>query len=157
LLINILLSSQLFSQNFSVPSPTASQITKYGSASVNESSGKITCAIPAYNYQAGVISLPIGLNYIGNGAKIDQHTNWVVTNWLLNAGGVITRVFNHIPDETAQSRIFKEQAQALMDYGDDLNAANDVLDLVDGNNLEDDLRPDLFSFSFPPFGSFLFR
>ena len=91
-----------YSQSFSVPSPSAAQMTRYGGVSANEHSGRVTTSIPLYTYQAGNLSIPIGLSYVGNGVKIDQQSSWVGTNWNLIAGGAVTRIVNHIPDETAQ-------------------------------------------------------
>lgn len=145
-------STQTFSQSYSVPSPTASQMTRYNGVSLNESSGRVTTSIPVYNYQVGGISVPVSLNYVGNGVKIDQHSNWVGTNWLLDAGGVVTRVVNHIADETAINRLFAEDNAMLSDV---INNGDYIVDLIEGNNTTDDLRPDLFSFSFPGYsGSF---
>ena len=130
---------------YSIPSPSAAQSTKYGNSSLNESTGKITASIPLHNYQAGNLSVPLGLQYIGNGVKIDQHSNWVGTNWFLNAGGVITRIVNHIPDEHAEDRLFAEDAAYLTDPANGMYSKQ----LIDGENATDDLRPDVFSFSFP--------
>lgn len=141
----LLFSFSLNAQSYSVPSPGASQMTKYSGASLNESSGRATTSIPLYNFQAGNITIPIGLSYTGNGVKIDQHSNWVGTNWLLQGGGVITRVVNHLPDESAANRLFEEDNAFLMDGDNTLY----VDDLIRGVNTTDDLRPDLFSFSFP--------
>lgn len=155
-ILTIVLSTfQVFSQSFSVPSPSASQMTKYGGASLNESTGQVTTSIPIYNYKVGNLSLPMGLTYIGNGVKIDQHSNWVGTNWLLSSGGVVTRVVNHLPDETAQNRLFTDDVNALFNSSGEPNDITYVQDLIDGVNTTDDLRPDNFSFSFPGYsGSF---
>lgn len=132
-----------------MPSPSASQMTKYSNTSVNESTGRVITSVPLYSYNAGKLSIPLSLNYIGNGVKIDQHSNWVGTNWLLNAGGIVTRVVNHRPDELATTRLFEEDLQSIID--DPFYAS----ELQNGINTTDDLRPDVFSYSFPGFsGSF---
>jgi len=144
LILSALLAKQANAQSFSVPSPSASQMTRYGGSSINESSGRVTTSIPVYKYNAGNLSVPIGLNYVGNGVKIDQHSNWVGTNWLLNSGGVITRVVNHIADESAQNRLYFDNIDYLSDSANHSYTSG----LLNGTNLNDDLRPDLFSFSF---------
>ena len=146
LFLSVCVSFQIFSQSYSVPSPSASQMTRYSGASINESSGRVSASIPIYKYQAGNISVPVGLSYIGNGVKVDQQSNWVGTNWLLSSGGVVTRVVNHLPDETATNRLFAEDNAFL---SDNINNALYIKDLIDGVNTTDDMRPDLFSFSFP--------
>jgi len=150
LAVSCLCTSNSVAQSFSVPSPSASQMTRYGGSSINESSGRVTTSIPVYNYNAGNLSVPIGLNYVGNGVKIDQHSNWVGTNWLLNSGGVITRVVNHIADETATNRLYFSDIESSLSTNSSYTAG-----LLNGTNLTDDLRPDLFSFSFQGYsGSF---
>lgn len=146
LVLSMAFSFSVYSQSTSVPSPSASQMTRYSGVSLNESSGRVTASIPIYNYQAGSIGVPIGLSYVGNGVKVDQHSNWVGTNWNLSAGGVVTRVVNHIADETATNRLFAEDNSMLSDI---TNHGQYIIDLIEGENLNDDLRPDLFSFSFP--------
>jgi hypothetical protein len=152
--VSVLYTGGLLAQSSSVPSPSSSQMTRYAESSVNESSGRITASVPIYNFQAGNLTLPIGLSYVGNGVKIDQQSNWVGTNWNLQAGGVVTRIVNHLPDETATNRLFLSDANLLIETTGGANTQY-IQDLVNGVNLEDDLRPDIFSFSFPGYsGSF---
>ncbi len=98
--------SQMMSQdipidlpNLNPQSPNAYQFAKYGEINVNESTGVISPSIPLYTYQSGGISIPITLNYSGNGVKVAQETTWTGINWNLNAGGVITRQVRDLPDE----------------------------------------------------------
>lgn len=104
--------------NMVLPSPQAYELVKYGNVSVDESSGRVSPAIPIYNYKAGNLELPISLNYSGNGVKVEQKPTWTGINWLLNAGGVITRVVKDLPDETSNPRLFysQEQLDALITY-----------------------------------------
>jgi len=155
LVVNTLFIGNSAAQSFSVPSPSASQMTRYGGSSINESSGRVTTSIPLYNFQAGNLSLPISLNYVGNGVRVDQHSNWVGTNWQLNSGGVVTRVVNHIADESAPAGLYSTDIPFLQDPVN----SNYTLSLLSSNSLigtlPKDLRRDLFSFSFPGYsGSF---
>ncbi len=147
LLFILFITSSIFSQLTSLPSSAAFQSTKYTDANVNESSGRVTTSIPICNYQVGRLQVPISLNYVGNGVKVSQQSNWVGTNWNLNAGGVVTRIVNGYPDEKASARFFLE------DLGDPalLNSQNYILQPGDTR----DYRADIFSFSFPGYsGSF---
>lgn len=150
LIVSIFYTVELSGQ--SLPSASAAQMTRYGNVSVNESSGRVTTSIPIYTFQAGNLSMPIGVSYVGNGVKVDQQSSWVGTNWSLNAGGVVTRVVHHIADEVAENRLTAVDIENAMH---DPNDFQYISELIDGDNLTDDIRPDIFSFSFPGYsGSF---
>lgn len=133
--------NQAYSQGVAFPSNAAMQSTRYSGASVNESSGRIATTIPVYNYEVGRLSVPVMLNYTGNGVKVSQQSNWVGTNWNLSAGGVITRIVNYLPDEKANTRVFKEEIEAM---GSQFNPAN-YPPYPTGNS---DIEADIFSFNF---------
>lgn len=138
----------VYSQISSLPSVNAMSQTKFSDVSVNESSGKLTQNLPLYSYNSGGLNIPINLFYSGNGVKVIQQSSWVGTNWSLNAGGVVTRIVNDIPDEKATHRVFFEEIQS---YGTNLEGHLYVKDSSDTR----DFRADLFSYSFPGYsGSF---
>lgn len=85
--------------NLSPQTPTTSDLGKYGEIQVNESTGIISPSIPLFEYNAGKMSIPLTLNYSGNGVKVNQDPTWTGINWNINPGGVITRVVNDLPDE----------------------------------------------------------
>ena len=76
---------------FSPPSPNAYQIGRFGQVPVNESTGAINYSIPLHTYKVGDITVPVTLNYSGNGVKVDQSSSLTGINWTLMAGGVIIR------------------------------------------------------------------
>lgn len=84
---------------YSPQSPTTNDLGKYGEVQVNESTGVISPTIPLFEYNAGKISIPITLNYSGNGVKVNQDPTWTGVNWNINPAGVITRVVKDRPDE----------------------------------------------------------
>jgi len=140
-----------------LPSPTAFELTKYGNVPVNESSGRISPGIPIYNYVAGKLSLPISLNYSGNGVKVDQLSSWTGINWNLNAGGVITRLVRGRPDEYSYyggtRYLFDSDFLWSIDQAD---GSDDVLliNSIETNKLAD-TQVDIFNFSFCQYsGSF---
>ncbi|TXK78894.1 hypothetical protein [Mesonia sp. K4-1] len=59
------------------PSPNAYELTKYGDIPINEHLGKVSTSVEVHNYKAGMLNIPITLNYIGNGVKVDQTGNVV--------------------------------------------------------------------------------
>ena len=93
-------------------SPTTNDLGKYGEVQVNESTGIISPSIPLFEYYAGAMSLPIVLNYSGNGVRVNQDPTWAGVNWNINPGGVITRVVKDEADELipASNRLYFSEA-----------------------------------------------
>ncbi|WP_395054668.1 hypothetical protein [Flavobacterium sp.] len=91
--------------NFTPPSPSAFEFTKYGDIPVNEFSGMINTSIPLYEYKAGNLTMSISLNYASSGVKVDQSATWTGINWVLRTGGLITRTINDLADEIPSQRI----------------------------------------------------
>jgi|APLak6261698768_1056241.scaffolds.fasta_scaffold03991_1 hypothetical protein len=80
-------------------SPTTNDLGKLGEVQINESTGLISPSIPIFDYDAGKFSIPLILNYSGNGVRVNQDPTWVGINWNMNPGGVITRIVKDLPDE----------------------------------------------------------
>ena len=141
--------------DFTPPSPEAGAITQYGNQEINESTGKVSTTIPLYTYSAGQLQVPISLNYTGNGVKVNDVPTWTGMNWVLNAGGVITRTVNHRADELATNRIFQDDIDILINTlteNDDASILNLYLNSQDDYY---DSEPDIFNFSFNGYsGSF---
>lgn len=179
-LLFILINFTVFSQtveipNLVLPSPQAFDITKFGNIPADESSGRVSPSIPIHNYTVGALQIPISLSYSGNGVKVEQKPTWTGMNWILNAGGVITRVVKDLPDETSLPRIFYSKEQLLGMFEPYL-CYNNLGVLTDGgmklpdalvNSLVNDpgsyantadTQVDEFSFSFPGYsGSFYLK
>ncbi|MEQ3663796.1 hypothetical protein [Olleya sp.] len=144
-LIFLLISINLFSQeeshlpNYIMPSPQGHEITKYGDLAINESLGMVNHKIPLHIFKSGSLELPISLSYSGNGIKITDLPTWTGNNWTLNAGGVITRTVNDLPDETFNPRMFFAEGG--------LPAPIDMIELIE-NPDDYDTQSDIFNFSF---------
>lgn len=95
----IRLFCQLPESPLALPSPNATDIGRYGEYPVSPYTGNVQVSIPLHTVKCGIHELPITLNYIGGGVKIDSHPGWVGLNWMLSAGGAITREINTRPDE----------------------------------------------------------
>jgi len=135
--------------NYTLPSPEAHAFTKYGNVPINESTGKVTASVPIYTFTAGQLSLPISLNYMGNGVKVNQNNTWTGVNWTLNAGGVITRTIHHKVDEKAYERIFQAEIDSLIaQYDDELANAEVMNSYFNSPTSQWDTQPDIFNFSF---------
>ncbi len=71
------------------PSPTVSELGKYGTIPVGHYTGIPQISIPLYHLQCGQLQLPISLSYYAGGIRVEQIASWVGLGWSLNAGGVI--------------------------------------------------------------------
>lgn len=88
--------------NISTPaSPTAFQFSTYGNLPLNGSSGGFSYTLPIYEIKTGEINMPISLDYFSNGVEVNTLSGSVGTDWVLRAGGVITRKINDYPDESS--------------------------------------------------------
>lgn len=130
------------------PSPEVFAITKYGGLPINESTGKMIFNLPIYTYKAGNLNMPISLNYMGNGVKVNDLSTWTGINWTLHTGGVITRTVHHNPDEYAYHRIFEEDVNALNLYypEDDADTLYIIYNLIQNNQYDTEF--DIFNYSF---------
>lgn len=87
---------------FSVPSPTAASLGKFGLTQVANYTGTPQVAIPLWEAKGSQLSLPIALNYNNNGLKVTEEASWVGLGWSLQAGGVITQNVRGFPDAIDQ-------------------------------------------------------
>lgn len=81
-------------------SPNATGLGEYGEIPVSLYTGIADISIPIYTINYHNHELPISLSYHGGGVKVDSHPGWVGLDWVLNAGGAISRVVYGLPDET---------------------------------------------------------
>ncbi|MBN2891013.1 MAG: hypothetical protein JXL97_04025 [Bacteroidales bacterium] len=80
-------------------SPNASSLTSQVKDDVDLYTGRISVSYPIFDLSTNNISLPITLDYSSSGLKVNDISSWVGIGWNLNAGGVISRNMNGIPDE----------------------------------------------------------
>jgi hypothetical protein len=81
------------------PSPQVAALGKYGDVPVSLFSGLPNISVPIHTVVEGDLSLPISLSYHAGGIKVAEAASWVGLGWALNAGGMITRSIQHVPDE----------------------------------------------------------
>ncbi len=137
--------------NITPPSPTAFELTKYGDIHINESKGKLSHSVPLHTFTSGSLQLPISLSYTGSGVKVDQLSSWTGINWVLNAGGVITRIVKDRPDELGNRFLYTFSELETMTENN--NGIADI-NLLESSNVYD-TQVDHFSFSFGSYsGSF---
>lgn len=81
------------------PSPNASSQAKFASTPVNLYTGIPGIQAPLMTLPGRHMSVPIGLSYHAGGFKVQEIAGPVGLGWALNAGGVITRTVQGIPDD----------------------------------------------------------
>ena len=90
-------------------SPEAWAMIKYGDAELNLYTGALGLSIPVYTFKNKNFTIPISLNYASTGYKPNLQTGVLGAGWYLNAGGVITREVNGIPDESVEAYTYKDK------------------------------------------------
>jgi len=90
-------------------SPTAASLSTYGELPVNHFRGIPGINIPIHSIQEkNLPQIDISLSYNSEATRSTDIPDWVGQGWSLNAGGVITRVVNGIPDELSGGFIFNK-------------------------------------------------
>lgn len=83
------------------PLPSAASLINFAEVPANEFTGVPSISIPLYGYQthSNNVSVDVSLGYHPKSASFNDRSSDVGTGWSLNAGGSISRVVNHKPDE----------------------------------------------------------
>ena len=153
----ILLSGVLSAQDntyskVSIVSPTAASLAKYADIPVSNHTGIPNIDIPIYIVKEGSLSLPVSLSYHASGIKVIEAASWVGTGWSLNAGGVITRSVQGVPDEKHTGVVDNESGH-FSDYGYNSYFYTGIQPGTEASFRSGikDGEPDLFFFNFGPF------
>ncbi len=151
-------------------SPDAAAYTKYVNVPIGKYTGTTDISIPLYEIKGRNLSLPMSLSYHPSGVKVAEESSCVGMGWSLNAGGLITRTVQGLPDDLPggfldQNGIGNDGVvvptninDSTEDWLDDL-CTFDPFSLVDEceklENNEIDGLPDIFQFNFDGYmGSF---
>ena len=79
-------------QDYSVQTPNASDLGRFGMFPVSYFSGTTNVSIPIFSANQQGVPLNIYLQYDATGVKPNRLPSWTGTSWTLMAGGVINRV-----------------------------------------------------------------
>lgn len=147
------LAQQMIPQD--IPTPTAASLARYGDIPVSYYTGQPIVSIPLHTLSVKGVEMPITLDYDPSGVQMNVLPSWTGHNWTLNAGGVITRKINFLPDEYIYPIEMQSSVYPQKNY---FQAYDWILDYKDGQDddaLTDsltyriiDLEPDIFTFSF---------
>ncbi|MBK9338821.1 MAG: hypothetical protein IPM98_20715 [Lewinellaceae bacterium] len=129
------------SQDILPPSPSAASITKYVDFPAVSSSGTPSVSVPLGMLGGRGIGIPISLEYHAGGVRVDEVAGIVGLGWSLNAGGVITRTVNGLPDEDDDGFMFRGNDVPTPPYHDYSGLHGDA-DFASGAW---DSQPDIFS------------
>ena len=128
------------------PTPDAAQLIKVGLGNINKSSGAVQVSLPLYELNVGSVKLPIALNYLSQGNKVEELCSRVGYGWALNAGGAITRSVMGMPDEKAARLAIpanlRDNTQEVLDFFERGKVVNSSLQGAF------DTQPDEFYFNF---------
>jgi hypothetical protein len=150
------------------PSPNAASLGKYGDIPISLHTGVPNISIPIYEVRNKDLSLPISLSYHSSGIRVAETASWVGLGWALNAGGMITRTVQHLPDEGRSSGTNNPAGTGYYDFGYTL-PPDIIINNPNYNSLElydkykkaaqglNDSEPDIFSYSLNGYsGKFMF-
>jgi hypothetical protein len=137
--------------DYTVHSPNATDLGRYGEYPVNLSTGVPAIGVSLFNIKSGKLELPIDLSYHASGIRVGQESSFVGLGWVLNAGGVITRTVKDRPDD--QSFGFLQNGKALPDYNSIDGRIVVAGQTGNNNDLKNmavrDGQPDLFEINMP--------
>lgn len=137
------------------PSPTAVGLGTYGEIPVSLHTGIPNVSIPLNTFSSGTLSVPISLSYHGGGNQVDAVSSWVGLGWSLNAGGVISRTVNGLPDDDTYGYWNHPVPEDFLSTGvtspvtaQQASDANDYLNYLKGaDEGKRDGQPDQFNFN----------
>ncbi|MBK7336657.1 MAG: hypothetical protein IPJ00_10995 [Saprospirales bacterium] len=82
-----------------LPSPSGLKMIDQVNAGVHLYNGSQSTTIPLYTLSANDISIPVSLSSSSNGLKVNDLGSMAGQQWEINAGSMISRVVNGLPDE----------------------------------------------------------
>jgi len=157
-------------QNIGTISPQAADMSKYGNLSMDYYNGLFSMEIPLLNYKDRDFELPVSIKYTSTPFIPSKRSSIAGYNWMLNAGGVITREVYGSPDDTkgkAISNLYEDIPKYMPDgalvairngtfknYSETqlANFSMDKSNAIDPYTYKQDFKydfsPDIFKFSF---------
>lgn len=147
-----------------VPSMDAASLGEYGDIPMSLYTGRAQISIPIVTLEDGGHSIPITLDYLGGGIKVEQMPGYMGMGWVLNVPGCITRQVRGKYQDECRPRYEGESYEKGGKYGyyyidksvKNFSAwnyrpgmLNQIYDRAKNHSDTLDLEPDRFSFSFP--------
>lgn len=121
------------------PSPDASGLMRFANVPVNQYTGIPTINVPIDGLQGRKINTSVSLSYHASGIKVSDVASSVGLGWVLNGGGVVTRLMRGLPDENSNGYQYT---------GRRVTSRLDTSYLHTAVNNKIDAEPDAFFFNF---------
>lgn len=83
--------------------PQTAEFMKQGIFPVSLYTGKVNVSMPLYQYKDPDFEIPVTISYGSDGFQPGKHSGFVGHDWILNAGGCITREIYNLPDEMKET------------------------------------------------------
>ena len=115
------------------PSPTAMSYGKYADTPINPANGTVDVSIPICSLNEGTLNHDVFLSYHTGGIRVSEISSEIGLGWHLNAGGIISRTINGLPDDCADG--YYKKAAGLN------GSVSEMEDSAEGNI---DTEPDVF-------------
>ena len=130
-----------------LPSPEIEMINKFTDYPVNTQTGLPEVNIPLYEVVCGDLKLPISISYHASGRKTYDRNGPIGLHWVLNTGGLISRIVYGIRDDEVwdfPSPFPNVETQTVQDDFDFLAGVNQSHGVV----TKYDTEYDIFSYSY---------
>lgn len=87
------------------PSPEVASMVRNVDYPVSPFTGQVDISLPIYTISEGNLSVPISVQYLSGGLKVDDQPGNLGLSWILNAGGCVSRTVYGHPDDAGSSTI----------------------------------------------------
>ncbi len=87
------------------PSPQVEALISLQDIDVDYFRGRPSVSVPIYTVRSGDLEIPITLDYVGGGKRLDAEAGSVGYDWVLSASAVISRSLNGHPDEMTEGPV----------------------------------------------------
>ena len=137
------------------PSPEVAALIGQSQTQVSHYTGLPGISIPIHTISHKGVNIPISLSYSSGGVKVEDIASWVGLGWNLQAGGLVSRIINWLPDNSTLG--YMNTSYTLQDFANRapsnggpccINGGRDE-QLLSSNASGRDYEPDEFNYSIP--------
>ncbi len=171
-LVSVYVSAQDISLDYKISSRQLSsqayQFARYGNVQAKHFVGEVDFSVPLYTYKDRDFTIPIIIQYNGNGFMPNKDEGMIGLDWSLNVGGAVTRSVRGLPDEESDgftSGVLNASKTNIYNYSVPFNSkiqSSSIQDIANApvtytahrnvsanTSMYGDLCPDDFSFYMP--------
>lgn len=126
------------------PTPEAAAFLQRGVYSASVSTGLPDITFPIYEIRTQELSLPIALSYLSGGIRVTDESGSVGLGWMLDAGGVVNRFVQDLPDQADPALPTAEAIRSGNDYA----SLSRLFPITGGGFCKTDKVRDRYEYSF---------